>query len=928
MAVSIDKKFRFVSPGVFINEIDNSQLPKQAAPIGPVIIGRTERGPGMMPVHVDSFSEFVEIFGNTVPGGSGDDVWRQGNYTSPMYTTYAAQAWLKNSNRATIVRLLGDQSTNQDSNTGTPAGWRLAATSSYGLFLIDSGSNKGTLAAVFYTDGTTQFQLTGTVRQASGGTTTGAGTGSIIANSGTSTQFIGQFSSSNGITGKTKFNFDDKSDFYIRKVFNTNPILTNTIVTLTTSSTNYFLGETFESNVNKVVTSTTNYAVVLPLYSGSGADFGNRRMASAKAQTGYVFAQDLSNNPTSYDPTKMQRLFQFQDLGSGESNQRQFKISIRDIKPGISKDLPYGTFTVEVRQATDNDANPKVVETFANCNLDPFSENYIGKKIGDQYMDWDDINNMYTLKGNYPNKSKFIRVVVDPDVDAGSINPAYLPFGCFLPPRIGDFTIRVNGTIAAVNSTYVVASASNAITNTDSNTVTLSYPQFLQRQDTLTGSLSTPFNAYWGATYNKVDNLIYKDNTYLDWTRKLATSITADYLNTSSDYFTLDDISGSSLTATSFYYVSGSRASSATPSLSRNNDYSKILLAGINRFTVPLYGGFDGFNIVESDPFNNKKMNNNPSANTNYAVYSVVKALNAVSDPERVEMNLLTVPGITVNTVTDKMIAIAENRGDALAIIDLPDVYTPRHESATSYGLGIGGTGGNGNSNLDSVVSTLKDRNINTSYACTYYPWVRIRDTINNASLWVPPSIAALGVFSSTDKKAEPWFAPAGFTRGGLSEGAAGIPVIQVCEQLTSKQRDKLYEVNINPIAQFPAEGIVVFGQKTLQVTRSALDRINVRRLMIYLKKEVSRIAARLLFSPNVEVTWNVFLGKVNPLMASVKTRFGLDDYKVILDRTTTTPDLIDQNIMYAKIFLKPTRAIEFIAIDFVITNSGASFQD
>ena len=194
--------------------------------------------------------------------------------------------------------------------------------------------------------------------------------------------------------------------------------------------------------------------------------------------------------------------------------------------------------------------------------------------------------------------------------------------------------------------------------------------------------------------------------------------------------------------------------------------------------------------------------------------------------------------------------------------------------------------------------------------------------------MWAPPSIIALGVFSSTDKKAEPWFAPAGFTRGGLSEGAAGIPVVQVSEQLTSKQRDKLYEVNINPIAQFPAEGIVVFGQKTLQVTRSALDRINVRRLMIYVKKEVSRIAARLLFSPNVETTWNLFLGEVNPLMASIKTRFGLDDYKVILDKTTTTPDLIDRNIMYAKIFLKPTRAIEFIAIDFVITNSGASFQD
>ena len=132
----------------------------------------------------------------------------------------------------------------------------------------------------------------------------------------------------------------------------------------------------------------------------------------------------------------------------------------------------------------------------------------------------------------------------------------------------------------------------------------------------------------------------------------------------------------------------------------------------------------------------------------------------------------------------------------------------------------------------------------------------------------------------------------------------------------------------INPIAQFPAEGIVVFGQKTLQITPSALDRINVRRLMIFVKKEISRIAARLLFDQNVQATWDRFRGQVEPFLDSVKSRFGLTEFKVILDETTTTPDLIDRNIMYAKIFLKPARAIEFIAIDFVISNTGASFED
>ena len=190
----------------------------------------------------------------------------------------------------------------------------------------------------------------------------------------------------------------------------------------------------------------------------------------------------------------------------------------------------------------------------------------------------------------------------------------------------------------------------------------------------------------------------------------------------------------------------------------------------------------------------------------------------------------------------------------------------------------------------------------------------------------MPPSTIALGVLAASSAKAELWFAPAGFNRGGLNNSSAGLAVVNVIEKLTSDQRDNLYEVNVNPIASFPAEGIVVFGQKTLQATPSALDRINVRRLMIFLKKEIRKIANGILFDPNERVTWDRFLNQVNPFLASIKNRFGLSDYRVILDSSTTTPDLVDRNIMYAKILLKPTRAIEFIALDFVITNSGVEF--
>ena len=258
MAVSVDKKYRFVSPGVFISEIDNSQIPKNASAIGPVIIGRTQRGPAMVPVEVGSFSEFVEMFGDTVAGGQGGDTWRNGNFSSPMYATYAAQAWLRNSNKATIVRLLGDQHENATSGY---AGWKLADQSAYGLFVVNSGSatQNGTLGAIFYCKSGTQFQLTGAL-----GSTAAAdeGVSKLFRNDTESLQFVGQVSSSTGIELKSRFNFNEDSEYYIRKVFNTNPILTNTSITDTNAQEKYFLGETFEENLKDVVTSASSYAVV------------------------------------------------------------------------------------------------------------------------------------------------------------------------------------------------------------------------------------------------------------------------------------------------------------------------------------------------------------------------------------------------------------------------------------------------------------------------------------------------------------------------------------------------------------------------------------------------------------------------------------------------------------------------------------------
>jgi phage tail sheath protein FI len=378
--------------------------------------------------------------------------------------------------------------------------------------------------------------------------------------------------------------------------------------------------------------------------------------------------------------------------------------------------------------------------------------------------------------------------------------------------------------------------------------------------------------------------------------------------------FTLDDVvTNESATA---YYMSGARQQGhSTTSAS----YDALLTMGYDRFTTVFYGGRDGLDITEMEAFRNTGLSSG-NEYTNYAYNTVKRAIDTVADPEFVEMNLLSMPGLTNSSLTSQMIQLCEDRADALAVLDLDGGYVPKTETTNDAVTRRG--------DIDTVISNLKNRSINTSYGCAYYPWVRILDSLADRTVWVPPSVVALGTMASSERKSEIWFAPAGFNRGGLTDGSAGLPVVGVTERLTQEDRDDLYESNINPIAKFPAEGIVIFGQKTLQVQRSALDRINVRRLLIFLKKQVSRLSTQVLFDQNVPATWERFKALVNPFMSSVQSRLGITEYKLILDETTTTPDLIDQNVLYAKIFLKPARAIEFIAIDFVVSSTGASFED
>jgi len=982
------KNYRFVSPGVFVDEIDNSQIPASPAGIGPAIIGRAEKGPGLRPVTVQSFEEFVNVFGAPSPGVAGSDVWRQGaNTTAATYGGYAAQAYLRNSSPLTYVRLLGVEGEGSLA-AGGQAGWKAtSAGEAWGLVVFEpqyssgsqwkgpaapsssytdggTGSMQGVLAAIFYTtDATTNLWLSGNLLDTTGLTAktgpSAQGSSAIIKDTGVPYEFkmvIARASGSVAVT--SSFNFNRPDSKYIRKVFNTNPQKTNG--TVTELADNYWLGETFDRHLKANITASTTWGALVLLKNNAGTNVGRDHEDPVQgAQAPLIIGSDTINRAAAggangFDIESMPSLFTVHALEEpGSWTNKNLKISIQDIKVSTNESDAYGTFSLVVRKLNDSDNVVKIVEQFENCNLNPNSLNYVARLVGDRRRTWVAAERRYKVEGDYDNRSDYIRVQVASNVENGAVNATVLPFGFKGIVKYADESALSSGsstggnwvtgtTIARGRFTGSIGSSSTGFDNMPAImsknvfvasgshlTASVLYPAPELRVCAGSGGLANPTDAYFGLQASRTTGSATFDDSTIDLLMARGGIVGNMFAGASSGqrelsmWFTLDDLSGStSGSKGEIKWASGSHAAGSSLT-NRAGAISGVLDMGFDRFTVPMYGGFDGLDIQEMDPFNSRLLNGitNISEQSSYTYSSIKRAVDSLTDPEVVEMNLASMPALTHEGLTAQLLDVCEDRADALAVIDLKGGFQPRED-------GTAITRNNTASSLKTVINNLRDRAINSSYGCAFYPWLRCRDTISGNFVWLPPSVAAIGTFSSSQRKTDVWFAPAGFNRGGLTEGAAGIPVVDVSHQLRRIDRDDLYSANINPIAKFPAEGIVVFGQKTLQVTQSALDRINVRRLMIFVKKRISQFAARILFDPNVKVTWNRFLSKVNPFLASIQTRFGLTEFKVVLDETTTTPDLVDRNIMYAQIFLKPTRAIEFIAIDFNITRTGASFDD
>jgi len=986
------KSFKFVSPGVFINEIDNSFRPRSSQEIGPVVIGRSTRGLALQPIKVQSYSEFVEVFGETVPGGAGDDVARNGNFTSPMYGTYASKAFLAaNVAPLTYIRLLGAEHPQADSagkagwdTTNAPNATEVKSNGgAYGLFVfpnftfstgnstdgvnVTAPTGNGHLAAIWYCNSGSQIQLSGVFAneeepQSLDGQEPhhGLGVGKLLKVD-TDNLFKVKIATAGGTYDEViKFGFDDNLDSYIRDKFNTNPSLTSTAGTYYNSAAHkpYWLGETFEQFLrdNSVVApgNTGLYGAIYPLTLSGSTTIGphERRLPSQEARAGWFIGQDLTLNHDDFDAALQQKLFRLIGRGHGEWLQKNCKVSIEKIRQSKTTTSDYGTFSVVIRQLQDTDNKVIVLERFDNCTLDPTSPNYIARKIGDVYHEWNNQERQLKRYGSYPNQSKYVYVDMNTEVDSGVTNAKLLPFGYFGPPRYATVNfVSSSGTPTKPPTAGMIGLTSGAfgscleqpvaqrlsgqfpflaVSLTSSATsASFVFPTDRLRNKGSDGGLSDQLNAYYGFSNTRTAASSRHDDSVADMHAMLDDRLGQSVDPTSSPptgvqgfgyVFTLNDIKATTSGANNlFFYESGSYKNNTSFS---KDSYETLLNARVNRFTAPFHSGYDGLNVKVPDPFANTLMDSSTTETNSSAHFTVKRAIDTVADPESVDMNLLTVPGLTADALTVHATNVCEDRGDAMALIDLPGVYSPNHESYSSTFSGRLGSG------AESVANTLKNRRLDTSYGATFYPWVQTLDETTSQLVWIPPSVAMLGVLASSQARSHLWFAPAGFNRGGLSDGAAGIPITSVTEKLTSKDRDTLYDAKINPIASFPSTGLVVFGQKTLQERASALDRINVRRLVIFLKKQISILSTQVLFEQNVQTTWNRFKGLVEPFLANVKVQFGITDYRLILDETTTTPDLVDQNILYAKIMIKPARAIEYIAIDFVVASSGASFED
>jgi hypothetical protein len=572
---------------------------------------------------------------------------------------------------------------------------------------------------------------------------------------------------------------------------------------------------------------------------------------------------------------KVLRLFRLWTISDGNTANEEFKISIRNIKPDTRE------FDVLIRSYFDTDAQPVILESFSRCTMDPTSNNYVARRIG-------------TLDGVYASKSAFVLLELDETSDTSDAFPAG-----FIGFPIRDYTLNTNPDVVA--PTILYKKTYGAFEN--------KRKAFLGVSNTV--GVDSDFFDFKGLPVNK---------SYNEWTG-LTKGFHMDVNATGATIENVKVVINSSGDTYSpiFEFETGDWEFTTEDGL-LDGPYEKVFA---RKFTFVPYGGYDGWDVYRTRRSNldnfliNKSKGiaglasgtfvERPLTNGDLGItsdyYAYLEAIWTFKNPEAVNINVFATPGIDVfensNLIEETIEMVEQDRADSLYIVTTPD---------TSSGDIL---------TVEDVTDSL-DGMYDSNYTATYWPWIQILDAENNVYIYVPPTRDVVRNIALTDNIAFPWFAVAGIQRGD-------VDAIKARKKLTLGERDVLYENRVNPIATFTSDGIKIWGNKTLQVKDTALNRINVRRLLLQARKLISAVAIRLLFEQNDSIVRNQFLGLVNPILDSIRTERGLTDFRVVL---SNDPEEIDRNELRGKIYLKPTRSLEYIIVEFNIMNTGASFDN
>ena len=660
------------------------------------------------------------------------------------------------------------------------------------------------------------------------------------------TSITGSVSSFTIGTGSFSFtaSLDSTSATYIGDVFSSNPMSTKA----QGQDSPFYLYKLF-----KPVTAMAGASNV----TGS-LNSVNLKQDYQNAVTPFITSQKINNATTN--------LFKVNLRSHGEVDTHgKYKIAIANVKQaGSIAGSDFGSFSLQVReidQSSFKETDDVIVEQFDNLNLDPTSANYFVRKIGDRYVSIDSDGKL-TYNGDWPNMSKYI-YISNYDVIKDGAPAALVPFG--------------HGKILSPMPNVAIGPDSAA------NVATASYVTVQQNAT----SLDYDVAAFHGFDFSKAIN------------REYLSPLPVGAVAGANVTMSLNDFKGHPSASSGDFGGSATFANASTNLALGTSNVAQ------HKFVIPLQGGFDGANPAikkktagDISATNQQGFDCSDAAASGSVAYK--RAINAVSNQDEFDINLLATPGLIYNLHPNPInhaMDMVKDRGDAFFIFD-PAQWNDGISAATS------------------AVSS-----VDTNYAAAYYPWVKVLDDSVNLPTWVPPSVVIPGVIAQNDRIAHEWFAPAGLNRGGLSN------VLEAKTRLTHAERDLLYEDRVNPIASFPGQGVVVFGQKTLQAKPSALDRINVRRLLIRVKKFVASSSRYLLFENNTVATRARFLNIVNPYLDSVQANQGLTGFRVVMDDSNNTPDVIDRNQLVGQIFIQPARSVEFIVLDFVVQPSGATFN-